>query len=458
MKQFFLSIVTLLMFSVFLSGCIIAEEEPIEEQDEFGIYHVPTNDAPETKFGDNSLRDEFTTIMSSVNNETASFDLPALAVQHNNAGNTKTVSNFIAPVFSVSYYRDNNFIGISEAMVHVGEKKYGVFNLTSDGTETYVARNNEVKGAGSNASAKLTINNSPFGFAFNNMLSVEWELHKIVAEGVPNSSEYGYMIAGLETDGADIPITSEAVTFEGKGKGKYDSSNDVDFTAFDVTADINFATRNIALATEDTKNADDEALAYLDFTSTLNYRAGTNNISGTVSTNGMSGFIDARFYSSTGVPLELGGTFAMRNDESVSYIGMFGAANTDTNTITVNDPTPKPTPIEPEVPQILNPKPTEPEPTPKPTPIAPEAPPTLNPKPTEPEPTPKPIPTPPNTTIDNIDIIQVQTNDAPDAITDIGSLFFNASVSLQENTAYDVTLSALAVQQNDSGTAKTVSN
>nr|MCH9844555.1 hypothetical protein [Alphaproteobacteria bacterium] len=433
MKQLFLSLITIFMVSIFLSGCIIAEEEPIADDvtddpnidatiiDEFGIHHVPTIDAPALAFSGNSLRHEFTEIFAETVNKPVSFDLPALAVQHNNDGGTKTISTFIDPVFSVSYHNNGTFKGISEAMTHIGDKKYGVFDIANDGTETYIAMNDEIKGAGSNDSAKLTINHSPFGFAFNNMLSVEWELHTEALEGEPAntaSTEHGYMIAGATTHGVAIPITGEAVTFEGKGKGKYDSLNDVDFTSFNVTANINFSARHINLSTSGTKNAGDESLADLDFTSILKYSSGTNNISGNVSTNGMSGIVDARFYSArldNKQATELGGTFAMRNDESVSYIGMFGAADNYVSTTPNTDQTP-----------------TEPKPTPKPS--------------------------PPTTITDNIDIVQVATIGAPDAITDIGSLFFNASVSLQENTAYDVTLSALAVQQNDSGTAKTVSN
>ncbi len=416
MKQLFLSLITLLMFSSFLSGCTISTEDPtIEDEtiepdgplttiDKYGIYHVPTSDTPTIAFGDASagIRDHV---------------LPALAVQQNKEASGNIISAFIDPVFAVHYYDDANFIGISEATIHVGNQKYSAFNLPFDdsifGVEIYIASDDAIKGAGDIESGTITINNTPFGIYLSSMISVEWQLNKIVAEGLPTDNEHGYMMTGIETYGVGIPKTGADITFMGAGKGKYDAVNrDVHFTTFGVTANVDFATRSIKLDTSNTKNADDEVLAYLDFNSTLIYEAGVNNISGTVDVNTMSGFIDARFYSARNndkQATELGGTFAMRNDDDASYIGMFGLAETKPDVI-INPPV------------VITPPPVVTDP---------------------------PVDT---------SILQVATSGAPTAINKTHSIFISTALTNDRSHTESLTLSALAVQQNDDDGSKTLSN
>ncbi|MCH9852707.1 MAG: transferrin-binding protein-like solute binding protein, partial [Alphaproteobacteria bacterium] len=142
-------------------------------------------------------------------------------------------------------------------------------------------------------------------------------------------NKMGMMIAGIETDDDDIPLSGSA-TFNGKGKGIYDNDvndNDAGYaTIFDVTATVDFGANNVTIASENTKKADNTNVSdLLDFSTTaLTYTA--NNISGTVTASGLSGTLDARFYG--GRAWEFGGTFAL-TDATSYYYGAFGVERTE---------------------------------------------------------------------------------------------------------------------------------
>ena len=151
---------------------------------------------------------------------------------------------------------------------------------------------------------------------------------------------YGYGMTGYETAGGNIPSTG-TFSFTGEGEG-YDykvSSNDVNPSNFTVTANVDFATRTISLATDNYDNNNN----YLNMTGTLNYAAGVNNISGNVETAGdgsnpkMTGTAIANFY---GPAVEgFGGTFSVSN-ATAGYMGWFGAQESDDTTITTHADTP----------------------------------------------------------------------------------------------------------------------
>ncbi len=175
-------------------------------------------------------------------------------------------------------------------------------------------------------------NNNSLGFTADYLALVFWGLEQ---------SDYaakGFAIAGFETDGSDIPTTSNA-TFTGKGQGQYYSTNDDNYFYFDVSADIDFADRNVVITATNTCSSDNDATcaqanyqrADLNFTGTLNYAKNINAISGNIATKGdadnapLIGAAQARFYGTgTDSATELGGTFMMQNDDA-GYSGYFGA-------------------------------------------------------------------------------------------------------------------------------------
>ncbi|MCH9852362.1 MAG: transferrin-binding protein-like solute binding protein [Alphaproteobacteria bacterium] len=174
---------------------------------------------------------------------------------------------------------------------------------------------------------QLSKESSYFGFAPAHMALVEWTLSN--AYGA-----YGYGITGFETTGNTIPSTGTHVSFTGKGGGLYYSTTAGYGTFFDITANVNFATREVGLASDNTcRNSASSCpkanqQPHLDFTGTLNYASGTNNITGAIATKGdatntkLTGTADARFYG----PLaqEFGGTFSLSNT-NIGYVGWFGA-------------------------------------------------------------------------------------------------------------------------------------
>ena len=131
-----------------------------------------------------------------------------------------------------------------------------------------------------------------------------------------------------------IPTTGTSVSFTGSGNGVFYASSynttfqeiDVSNTSvnFTVSATVDFTTQNVSL-TSDHNGTDKD---YLNITApNLSYTAGTNNITGTITSAGdmdnavMTGTANARFYGPAAA--ELGGTFTMQNDDTV-YIGWFG--------------------------------------------------------------------------------------------------------------------------------------
>lgn len=151
------------------------------------------------------------------------------------------------------------------------------------------------------------------------------------------SGEVGAMTSGALTSAANLPTTGDA-TFAGLSAGVFvDVNGDGFATASKMTATTSFANRTVSFDTTSTTAAPLDltvnalinrtnyaytATPELNLTGTMSYAAGTNNMSGQVSSaNGMTGVVDANFFGPTAN--EIGGSFAARGDAGY-YIGAFG--------------------------------------------------------------------------------------------------------------------------------------
>ncbi|MCH9844587.1 MAG: transferrin-binding protein-like solute binding protein, partial [Alphaproteobacteria bacterium] len=193
-------------------------------------------------------------------------------------------------------------------------------------------------------SAKITAdrNTSLFGFTPHYMTTIDWTIisDSVNTNNLAISSTHttnvrthtnGFMMAGFEVAGGSIP-TSETVMFTGKGRGIYGGKADAEnyATIFDITANVNFSTRNVALTSSNTActgdncaNIDATTLASLNFTAPLTYALGINNISGAITAGNLQGTADARFYDEGPRVKEIGGTFSMQDNDNY-YYGAFG--------------------------------------------------------------------------------------------------------------------------------------
>ncbi len=261
------------------------------------------------------------------------------------------ISNITAPAFSLTYdtYDDNGSIDsyISSATLYVGNKTYTATIPANEEYKSSSSFSGDSNDVYINGHSYFYNNND--GFSAQYMMRINWyELTNPLSDSATTgtfSGYDGYMIAGFETAGNQIPNeidNANFAVFKGVGGGEYSdypAKNTVHYSyqtlGFDITANVDFGARTVALQTQNTggcititEGGDCVAvsLSQLNFTSTLTYDAGKNNISGTVATAGMSGTANAKFYG-TGddVAHELGGTFGMKSDTNEYYYGWFGA-------------------------------------------------------------------------------------------------------------------------------------
>ncbi len=215
------------------------------------------------------------------------------------------------------------YLGSSDYQVTAGEAKnestlYKGTDVEIDGVET--------------AGAELSLHRDDiFGFTADYMEWIDWKV----------GNTRGYGIAGFES--ASIPTTGTAQFTTGGGKGHYSDKDGTIETKFSITADVNFgataamiggnqvAANTVVVTgtgTCDNSACGTKSRADLDFTGELSFTAGTNDITGTVTTTGdvnndvMTGSSSARFYGPTSQ--EFGGTFSVGNS-SAGYVGFFGA-------------------------------------------------------------------------------------------------------------------------------------
>ncbi|MCH9845166.1 MAG: transferrin-binding protein-like solute binding protein [Alphaproteobacteria bacterium] len=210
------------------------------------------------------------------------------------------------------------------------DKKYEV--TAGTGIENSITGTTIDAGSADNPT-NFNLNTDLFGFTANYMASLYWHVSKT------NIKTYGYGITGYATKDNNLPNTTNP-TFNGKGQGEYHYkysklSGNVSVRYFDVIANVDFSTRKVSLASQntcsDSSDCENTQTADLNFSGTLSYEAGKNELTGTFSTAGdadtepMIGTADARFYGTgSDKATELGGTFSLRNYEA-GYVGYFGA-------------------------------------------------------------------------------------------------------------------------------------
>ncbi len=270
------------------------------------------------------------------------------------------------------------------AFLKYGNYKTDALAGNDRGGKTTLLNADITSGAPNNSiSAKISANRAVelFGFTPHYMTNITWDItnDSVNTNNLDSDSAYlinmrtqtyGYMMAGFEVAGGNIP-TSDKIYFFGQGRGTYgDKTAAATYnTQFNIKTIADFSTRNVALTSSDTYCISDAAvcagldattLASLNFTSTLTYAAGINNITGTLTTAGyidsndatnniatLTGTADARFYgnerttdgNSTAVEIleatetgydlmEFGGTFSMQ-DSDYYYYGALGGKETE---------------------------------------------------------------------------------------------------------------------------------
>lgn len=144
---------------------------------------------------------------------------------------------------------------------------------------------------------------------------------------------YGAITVGSETPDSGIPA-SGTVTFNGAGGGFYqDTGNDIHVTQASVTAVANFASRSISISSTGTFRQEYNQTtgnfgsvindSNLNFTGTLTYSSGTNDLSGTITTSsGLTGPSIGSFYGPDAN--EIGAAFNLTGGGE-TFVGAFGA-------------------------------------------------------------------------------------------------------------------------------------
>ena len=144
------------------------------------------------------------------------------------------------------------------------------------------------------------------------------------SSGMANAASVGTSI----TPGASIPTTGSAI-YSGVAGGLFGNASVVYFVAANMSANTNFATRNITFATTGSVASPTLYGTYTDasglnLSGNLTYAAGTNSFSGTVNSAGyttMTGNAGGQFYGPNAQ--EIGGVFMVKSG-NYGYIGGFG--------------------------------------------------------------------------------------------------------------------------------------
>lgn len=144
-------------------------------------------------------------------------------------------------------------------------------------------------------------------------------------DGTGTGGRAGAMSVGAETAAANIDADGTA-TFVGQAAGVYvDGNGTPGIMTATATLNADFANRSVDFATSGSTIAGGGAADALDMTGTLAYGAGSNAMTGTVTTvGGLSGTADGRFYGPGAA--EVGGVFGLRSPDGVQTLGGgFGA-------------------------------------------------------------------------------------------------------------------------------------
>ncbi len=293
-------------------------------------------DTPTTFNANNLTSMNDSTRKNSAKRNNNAFKATAVQITKQKTGDKAITTDRILGAVAEWDYKSNGSFANDGGRLYFADKKYQVTASYNGGVYIVVtAINSGVINSGDADTPYefwLTRGGSHFGFSPAYMAMISWRLNETAY------ASDGYAIAGFETDGSSLPaITGTNVSFAGKGRGRYHTSMVDNQVFFNVTANVNFATRNVSLASTNTCTAysassctagSSNRRPHLDWTGELSYAAGVNNISGTIETAGdadntkLTGRADARFYGPA--TEELGGTFRMSNATS-GYIGYFGA-------------------------------------------------------------------------------------------------------------------------------------
>ncbi len=184
----------------------------------------------------------------------------------------------------------------------------------------------EVLAAVNPAGSNVALIANPFGLGWDYQTFGVWETGRGTGSGTA-----GAMSAGATPAFLSIPTTGTA-TFLGNTGGIYVDPAGLDYlTAADLTVSVNWLTRSLDFTTTNTTLYDPADLssftnADLNLSGTLNYLAGSNSFSGTLSTTGrpLTGNSTGQFYGPNGE--ELGGVFFLKAASGVeTFGGAYGA-------------------------------------------------------------------------------------------------------------------------------------
>ncbi len=309
MRQLFISIVTLLLFSMALTACSSSSKTSAKKRK--AATPVVMDETPEPPVI--KIRDIATSIETPADFTTlTSFD-----DEDRKGGGEGTTDNALkigglVRLTSIEGKTKND--RITGGVVQFDYDADGDF--TSNGLTLYFADKKDTD-------VSVALKRDGFGFATASayMASIRWS---------DNGVYYG--IAGFET--ANITETGNAI-FKGQGIGTYSDGATSIATNFDIIADVRFGEDSVTLSSSntctDSSTCKNTQRSHLNFSGKLSYKALENILASTangIATKGdadnasLTGIADARFYGPTSE--ELGGTFRLSNSKD-DYIGWFGS-------------------------------------------------------------------------------------------------------------------------------------
>jgi hypothetical protein len=138
---------------------------------------------------------------------------------------------------------------------------------------------------------------------------------------------FGALSVGSQTAAASIPA-SGVFTYSGSSGGIYtNTAGNPSFTVADMSASVNFASRQINFSTSNTNVVSNNFTTFtpnnqLDMNGTLQITSGENRFFGAVNTNAMTGSATGQFYGPSAS--EIGGTYGVKGAGLESMVGAFG--------------------------------------------------------------------------------------------------------------------------------------
>ncbi len=322
----------------------VAVSDPIDGD---GNAYISIYSAVQDKNGQNRI---FTMNMLAVSaiDKTSYFRVPHQAWDSADRNRNVTLTRVENSLASLTI---NGSGQLSDISIYINDVSYtATANLlgvtTLDGNLIATSSDGHINDPFDAQTISLSRDESLFGFRATDMVYISWELsnhsYLLTTEATGNGEkQHGIMIAGIETDFANIP-TIDSVDFTGKGRGTYSNiTDDSSFTTiFDVTASVDFLIDKVTIQSHNTcqkVDCNNNKEAGLDFTTTNAITYYTNDMSGdayadgigvnnSLASHSLAGKLDARFYGDSAH--KLGGTFVLSNADSY-YYGAFGTQRLD---------------------------------------------------------------------------------------------------------------------------------